>query len=135
MQKFVLLTLKVDIRKKLMESILGVSISVYIGLTVFLFGFSAYMTGQVLAMTWRPFWQVIVYTILLGFADRFLTYSLFQGELVSLTGYLWDTATLMLIGLLSFRFNRTTKMVAQYPWLYERTSPFTWREKESIHSD
>ena len=61
-----------------MESITGVSISVFIGLTVIIAGFCAYMTGQALASTWRPIWQLFPYMILLGLADRFLTFALFE---------------------------------------------------------
>ncbi len=102
------------------------SLSVYIGLTVILMGFTAYMTGAAVANTWRPAWQVFVYGALLGAADRFLAFSLFEGNLLSLTAFLIDTATLTLIALASFRFNQAAKMVAQYPWLYRRTGPFSW---------
>ena len=112
-----------------MESLLGTSLGVYIGLTVILFGFAAYMTGQAVALNWEGVWKVVVYCVLLGFADRFLTFALFDGELLSVTGYLVDTATLILIGLVSFRYNRVRKMVTQYPWLYERVGLFAWREK------
>jgi hypothetical protein len=30
---------------------------------------------------------------------------------------------------LGFRAMRTTQMVTQYRWLYERTSPLTWRDR------
>ncbi|MFQ5994511.1 MAG: DUF6867 family protein, partial [Acidiferrobacterales bacterium] len=92
-------------------------------------GFAAYMTGQGLANTWKPLWHVVVYCILLGFADRFLTFALFEGKLLSASGYVIDTAVLLAIGLFAYRLNQARKMVTQYPWLYERTGVFTWREK------
>ena len=112
-----------------MTALLGTSIPVFIGLTVLLMGFAAFMTGQALANTWRSIWQVVGYAILLGFADRFLTWGLFDGELLSLSGYLIDTLVLMLIGAGAYRLTQARKMVAQYPWIYQRTGPFTWREK------
>lgn len=112
-----------------MEALLGTSIGVFIGVTVFLSGFAAFMTGQALASTWRPVWQLWLYILLLGFADRFLTWALFQGALLSPTGYAIDTAVLMVIGLLAFYLTRARQMAAQYPWLYERSGPFTWRER------
>lgn len=112
-----------------MAALLGTSIGVFIGITVVLCGFAAFMTGQALAGTWRPVWQVWLYIMLLGFADRFLTWALFQGELLSPTGYLIDTAVLLVIGLSAFYLTRARQMTAQYPWLYERSGPFTWRER------
>ncbi|MCP5369012.1 MAG: hypothetical protein H6907_17325 [Hyphomicrobiales bacterium] len=108
---------------------LGTTLSVFIGVTVILAGFASYMTGQALANTWKPGWQVVVYGCLLGFADRFLTFALFGGELLSVSGYVIDTGVLLLIGLFSFRFNQVRKMTAQYPWMYERAGLFAWREK------
>jgi ABC-type uncharacterized transport system permease subunit len=111
------------------ESILGTSVGVFLGITVALIGFAAFMTGQALANTWKPMWHAVVYAILLGFVDRFLTFALFEGELLSLSGYLIDTAVLVVIILLAFRISQARKMVGQYPWLYERAGLFGWRQK------
>ena len=112
-----------------MIALLGTSLPVYIGITVCIIGFAAYMTGQALANTWRPMWQVVAYCALLGLADRFLTFALFDGELLSVTGYLIDTATLLVISLTSYRYSKARKMVTQYPWLYEPVGVFGWRQK------
>jgi hypothetical protein len=32
---------------------------------------------------------------------------------------------------LGFRLMRTKQMVTQYRWLYERTSPLTWRNRRA----
>jgi len=100
---------------------------VFIGITVILFGFASLMTGQALASTWRPAGWVVLYALLLGFADRFIVWSLFGGSLLSPTGYLVDTAVLLAIGLVSYRVTQVRKMVSQYPWLYQATGPFFWR--------
>lgn len=113
-----------------MESILGTSLGVFIGITVIIMGFAAYVTGQALGNTWKPVWHAIVYGILFGFADRFLVFALFDGELASLSGYLIDTAVLISISLFAFRLTQASKMVSQYPWLYERSGMFGWRQKE-----
>ena len=102
------------------------NIPVYIGLTLILFGGAAYMTGQAISATWRPLYQVVIYAMLLGAANRFMVYALFEGDLLSLSGYLVDTATILAIALLAFRVTRVKRMVSQYPWLYRRTSLFTW---------
>lgn len=112
-----------------METILSTSLGVFIGVTVCLMGFVAYMTGQALAHTWKPLWHAIVYCLLLGFVDRFLTFALFDGVLLSLTGYIIDTALLIGITCIAYRLNQAQKMVDQYPWLYERAGIFAWREK------
>jgi len=92
--------------------------------------FAAYMTGQALANTWRPMWQVIAYSILLGLTDRFLVFALYDGKLSNLNGYLADTLTLTVISLFAFRLSRARRMVTQYPWLYDRAGLFGLREKE-----
>jgi hypothetical protein len=113
-----------------MEAITGTSVSVTVGLTVILMGFCAFMTGQAVANTWRPMYQMVAYSILLGFLDRFLTYALFQGQLLSLSGYIFDTLIIFVIAMLSFRFTRVNKMLSQYPWLYERTGPLSFRKRD-----
>ncbi len=104
---------------------------VFIGVTVILAGGAAYMMGQALANTWRPAWQVLIYGLLLGLADRFMIFALFDGELLSLGGFIVDSAILLIIGLASWRFNQVKMMIKQYPWLYRRASPFHWVEQDS----
>ena len=93
--------------------------------------FAAAMTGQGLANTWQPIWQAAFYCFLLGFADRFLVFALFDGELSSLGGFVVDTVILIAVGLLAHRLTMARRMVAQYPWIYERAGLFGWREKSS----
>jgi hypothetical protein len=112
-----------------MASLLGNTFGVYIGLTVCLMGFAAFMTGQALAVTWKPAWHCLAYALLLGLADRFLAYALFDGQLLSLSAYLVDGATLLGISLLAWRLGRARKMVSQYPWLYERAGLLSWRAR------
>ncbi len=113
-----------------MESLLGTTWPVFIGITVVIMGFAAAMTGQGLANTWRPVWQTALYGILLGGADRFLIFGLFEGELFLLSGYLIDTVVLIAISLLAFRLTQVNRMISQYPWLYERAGLFAWRDKQ-----
>ena len=112
-----------------MASLLGTSIGVFFLLTVAVIGFAAYMTGKALAETWKPLWHVVIYCILLGFADRFLTFALFEGELLSLSGYLIDTLVLNAIALFAFRVTKARKIVSQYPWLYQRAGLFGWQAR------
>lgn len=112
-----------------MEALLGTTPAVFFTVTVVVMGFAAFMTGQGLAGTWKPLWQVVFYCVLLGFAARFLIFSLFDGELLSLSGYLIDAGMLVAIGLFAYRLTQARKMASQYPWIYERTGLLSWREK------
>ena len=106
----------------------GVPIPVFLCVTVVLMGGAGFLAGQALARTWRPVWQVFLYCALMGCADRFLVYALFDGELFSIAGYLIDTAVILTLGLIAYRSTRAARMVAQYPWQYRRAGLFGWRE-------
>jgi hypothetical protein len=93
-------------------------------------GAAAWASGRAIADTWRPYHQVVIYMLLLGAAVRFIHFALFEGELLSLPSYLADMLYLLAVSSLSWRVTRTSRMVAQYKWLYERTGPLTWREKQ-----
>ena len=112
-----------------MTAWLGTGIATFLGLTVVVMGICAFLMGEAIAQTWRPAWQVVVYALMLGGLDRFLTYALFNGSLLSPSGYLIDTAVLLLIGLFAYRLVRVRLMVGQYPWLYERTGFLSYRTK------
>ncbi len=114
-----------------MEAVLGTSLSVFLGLTAVVFGLAAFLTGQALANTWKPVRQLLGYCLLLGVANRFLTWGLYQGDLLSLPGFLVGTMVLTAIALAGFRLRQVWKMVHQYPWLYRRTSPWSFRERTS----
>jgi len=112
------------------ESLFGSTPFVFFGLSVIFMGGCAAMTGQALARTWRPLWQALPYSLLLGFADRFLAYALFNGRFLSLPGYLLDSATLLALGALTYQTTRAGQMVNQYPWLYKRSGWFRWSERQ-----
>lgn len=101
----------------------------FIGVTVVLGGWTAWMTGRGLAQTWRPAWQVLLWSLPLAVAVRFIHFALFGGTFVSPHFYLVDLIVVAAIASLGFRYTRTRQMTRQYGWLYERTGPLTWREK------
>lgn len=107
------------------------TLAAYLIITVLLGGGAAWLTGRALAGTWRPMWQTVVYSALLTLPVRFLHYSLSGGTLLSPHYLITDGALLIAIGLLSYRFYQTSQMVTQYPWLFERASPLSWRSKQS----
>jgi ABC-type uncharacterized transport system permease subunit len=112
-----------------MTSLLGTSPGVFVGLTVIIVGGAAIMTGRALADGWKPAWQVVLACFGLALADRFLVYALFEGELLSLSGLIIDFAVVTALALVAHRLTVVHKMVAQYPWRYERQSLWTYREK------
>jgi hypothetical protein len=97
--------------------------------TLFLGGWAAWMTARGIASTWRPFWQCVLALLALGFAVRFLHFALFEGTLLSPGYYASDTVILLIIGSAGFRLTRASQITRQYRWLYQRTGPFTWRER------
>ena len=98
-------------------------------------GGAAWLSGRAIAGTWRPIGHVIGYMLLLGAAVRFVHYALFEGTLLSLPSYVTDTLYLMAAGALAWRITRVNQMVRQYPWLYQRTSLLTWRERSRTRTD
>jgi hypothetical protein len=110
-----------------MTTLLGTSLAVFFGLTVIISGGAAIMTGRALADGWQPAWVVVAASFGLGLADRFLVYALFQGELLSLSGFLIHFAVLLALALLAWRITAVRKMVTQYPWRYVCTSLFAYR--------
>lgn len=102
---------------------------VFLLLQVVLGGGAAWMTGRAVARTWRPAWTLVVYIVLLTFAVRFLDFALFGGTLLSAHYFVVDFVILLAIGLLGMRVTRAGQMVKQYPWLYERAGPISWRDR------
>ena len=103
------------------------SFGVFLLVTIILGGGAAWLSGRAIAQTWRPIWQVFVYSMVLGFAVRFIHFSLFGGTLLSLHYYAVDTAVCMIIGFLGFRAARVTQMVTQYRWVNRPDGPLRWR--------
>jgi hypothetical protein len=113
----------------MMAAFLGAPPASFLELTVLLFGAAAIASGRALARNWRPSWQILPYALLLAAGDRFLLYALFDGTLLSVTGYAAAAALLLAVCLAAFRVTLVRLMVRQYPWLYEKAGPFAWRER------
>lgn len=107
------------------------NIGVFIGLTVVISGGAAWLSGQALANNWKSFERTgIFYSLLLAAGCRFLVFALFGGPLLSIPGFLIDFAVIVTFAFVAFRMTKARKMVAQYPWLYERSGLFSWNEKK-----
>ena len=87
---------------------------IFILVTIVLGGGAAWLAGRAVAHTWRPWWHLVPYMLILGAAVRFIHFSLFSGTLVSPYYYAVDTALLIVLGLLGFRLTRARQMVTQY---------------------
>jgi Flp pilus assembly protein protease CpaA len=92
-------------------------------------GGAAWLAGRAIAQTWRPFWHLALYMVLLGGAVRFVHFALFEGTLLSPAAYAVDTLWLMMAATLAWRTTRAGQMATQYYWLFERAGPLSWRER------
>jgi hypothetical protein len=102
---------------------------IFLLVTIVLGGGAAWLAGRAVALTWRPWWQVVTYSLILGLAVRFIHFSLFNGTLLSLHYYLVDAAICLALGALGFRVARVKQMATQYHWLYGAFGPLRWRRK------
>ena len=105
------------------------SFGVFLLVTIILGGGAAWLAGRAVAATWRPWWQVVSYALILGLAVRFIHFSLFNGTLLSLQYYAVDSAFCMGFGFLGFRITRVGQMDAQYHWLNAAAGVLRWRRK------
>ena len=106
------------------------SFGVFVLVTVVLGGGAAWLAGRAVAATWRPWWQVVIYMLILGAVVRFIHFSLFGGTLLSLHYYAVDSAVCLIAGFFGFRAARAAQMVTQYRWINTPDGPLGWRRKE-----
>lgn len=110
------------------------SFLVFFFVSIVLGGGAAWVSGRSTAQLWRP-WVVLFFSCIgLGVAVRFIHYALFGGTFFTAYYYVIDTAILLLIGTIAYRYTLANQMVAQYGWLYEKTGAFSWREKSAVET-
>jgi branched-chain amino acid transport system ATP-binding protein len=101
--------------------------------TMLVFCGFGFVTGQALAQSWRPLWQVALYGVLLSLGARLSMLVLFSRHLRGPAEELLELAILAIViagcTAVAFHLTRARTMVTQYPWLYERHGLFGWREK------
>jgi hypothetical protein len=112
-----------------MEWLTGTGLAEFLGVTLVLFGGAGFLMGQALAHTWRPAWQAVPYAFLMAAGNRFLSYALFEGNLLAVAPYVFDVAIVLGLALLAYRLTRARAMTRQYPWLYEADGLFGWRDR------
>ena len=108
---------------------LGDTLGIVLFFNVILIAPAAFATGHAVALTWRPFVQIIFYSALLSGVLRFLDYALMGGELVSTGGFLLGWAVQFIVAAFAFRLTRARQMIQQYPWLYRRKGLLGWEER------
>ena len=105
----------------------------YIGLfvlvTVIMGGGAAWLAGRAIASTWRPWWHVAFYMLILGLAVRFIHFALFEGTLLSPQFYAVDTVVCLIFGFLGYRVTRAAQMTTQYGWINDRAGILRWTRR------
>lgn len=100
------------------------------GIVVALGFWTAWRTGKSVADGWDNYPRVVIYTLLLGVVLRFLHHALFAGPMLSGFYYVMDVVMLLIVSSASFRIRRTSQMVNNYYWLYDRNSAFSYKKKD-----
>jgi len=95
----------------------GDQLGSFLLVTVLLGGGAAWLAGRAIAQTWRPWWSVVVYMLILALAVRFFHFALFEGPLLSLHFYAVDAAVAILFAGAGFRVTRRRQMARQYAFL------------------
>ena len=96
---------------------------VFVLVTLVFGGSAAFISGRAIAQTWRPFWQIPFYMLLLAAFVRFFHYALFWDVLFSGKNYLVDFAVLLMLAVIGYRLTRSRQMTTQYGWIFERRAP------------
>ena len=103
----------------------------FLFMTVIIAGGAAFMAGRALASKWRPVWMPVLYMFPMAAALRFFHYALFNGTLLSFHYFLVDLAVLVIACLLGYQLMRARQMTSQYPWLYQRSGPLSWKARKN----
>jgi hypothetical protein len=105
------------------------SFGVFVLVTLAMGGGAAWASGRAIAATWRPWWQIVAYMLILAGAVRFIHFALFGGTLLSLHYYVVDAAVCLFFGFFGFRVTRAGQMATQYGFLNERTGLLSWARR------
>ena len=103
----------------------------FVLLILLLGGAGAIASGRAIARTWRPYLSVPPYMVVLAAALRFLNYALFQGDLLSIPGFIVALVVTIAASAYGYRVQRVHQMTTQYSWLYQKTGPLGWSAKAS----
>jgi hypothetical protein len=90
---------------------------------------AAWITGRTNAQLWRGLPTLVFYVLILGVGVRFIHFALYGAPMFSLNHYALDALVLVAVACFGFQVKRTSQMTSQYHWLYEKTSPVSWRNR------
>jgi hypothetical protein len=118
-------------------SLWEVSLFDFVLVTIILGGAAAWLTGRATARVWSPYWNLVVYTVLLTAALRFIHFSVFGGTFflppsnfgVAIYYAGIDFVVLLIAASMGRRMTRANQMARQYRFLYEPAGRFGWRER------
>ena len=99
------------------------------GFVVLLGLWTAWRAGKAVADAWSSYPLVLCHTFLIAWVMQFLHHALFSGPMLSVSFYFIDFVLLLVFSTAGFRFRRTSQIINNYYWLYEKTSAFSWRAK------
>ena len=103
------------------------SLGVFFLVTVAMGGGAAWLAGRAIAATWRPWWHVAFYMLLLALAVRFIHFALFSSKTAVAALLSGRLRGLLDFGLIAFRLTRVRQMVTCYNWINVRSGVFGWR--------
>ena len=110
------------------------SLGIFLLVSVTMGGGAAWLAGRAIAATWRPWWHIALYMLLLALAVRFLHFALFEAKFLSIHYYLVDYAVCLGFALLGFRLMRVRQMVSRYRWINERDGLWRWRRRDETRA-
>ena len=106
------------------------SFGVFLLVTVVLGGGAAALAGRAIAQTWRPWWQIVAYMLILGCRRALLPFRPVRGHaVVAALLFGRQPRSASLAGLAGFRAERRAQMVKQYRWINEPAGPLSWRRR------
>ena len=89
---------------------------------------AAWAIGAAFAKSWSPLWLIAPAAAVLSAAVRFLHFSLFQEELLSLHFYLVILIVTLAVSWVSYKSARARQMATQYSWAFAQAG-LGWRER------
>ena len=107
----------------------GDTLAMVLLFNLLLVGPASFAAGRGVAGTWRPWWQLVLYSGLLSAGLRFFDYALANGELWSVGGFLLGWLVQFGVAAFAWRLTRARQMARQYPWLYRRKGLLGWEER------
>jgi hypothetical protein len=106
-------------------------LGVFLLVTVVLGGGAAWISGRVIAQTWRPAWHIPGYMLLMTASVRFLHFALFEEPLLPIMNWVVDYLVLLIAAGVGYRRMRALQVANQYHWLFEQMGALGWRRKPS----